>query len=174
MISFPQDTKFDYITRRTQDVPEQRSTHLFDSYPEDLRKKVVLLHHFKNYMVTDWLERREGATTGESNIPRMCISSQITSADSSQVPYVKKWTRNRHAIMFQLSNKIVQVVFFDKTEIVLSSRSQTVTYVDKKAQVVVHPLCSVMDVHIPELAKRLRFTKDILVNLLGPRSTDTQ
>ena len=47
---------------------------------------------------------------------------------------VKKWTRNKHAIMFQLSNKVVQVIFFDKTEAVLSSKLHTVTYVDKRGQ----------------------------------------
>ena len=47
---------------------------------------------------------------------------------------MKKWTRNKHAIMFQLSNKVVQVIFFDKTEAVLSSKLHTVTYVDKRGQ----------------------------------------
>ncbi len=37
----------------------------------------------------------------------------------SQV-YVKKWMRTKHAIMFRLSNKIVQVNFQDHTEILLS------------------------------------------------------
>eukprot|EP00439_Symbiodinium_sp_Y106_P070414 s2525_g12.t1 len=74
--------------------------------------------------------------------------------------HVKKWTRNKHAIMFQLSNKTVQVIFFDKTEAVLSSRSHLVTYVDKKGQVQAYPLTNVLDVPSAELAKRLRYTKD--------------
>ncbi|OLP78671.1 Dynein light chain roadblock-type 2 [Symbiodinium microadriaticum] len=86
-----------------------------------------------------------------------------------RLPPVKKWTRNKHAIMFQLSNKTVQVIFFDKTEAVLSSRSHLVTYVDKKGQVQAYPLTNVLDVPSAELAKRLRYTKDILVNLLGSR-----
>ena len=35
------------------------------------------------------------------------------------VVYVKKWMRTRHAIMFRLSNKIVQVNFQDHTELSL-------------------------------------------------------
>eukprot|EP00959_Pyramimonas_sp_CCMP1952_P273290 5712287-Pyramimonas_sp.AAC.1 len=37
----------------------------------------------------------------------LCI--YIGGPAAREAPYVKKWTRNRHAIMFQLSNKIVQV-----------------------------------------------------------------
>lgn len=89
-------------------------------------------------------------------------------------PYVKKWMKNRHAIMFQLSNKIVQVIFFDKTEVVLSSRAHMVTYVDKRGDRSAYPLQSVMEISNTELAKRLRYTKDILVNLLsGQRATAT-
>ena len=40
--------------------------------------------------------------------------------------------KTKHAIMFRLSNKIVQVCFTDKTEILLSSENKLVTYLDKK------------------------------------------
>ena len=40
--------------------------------------------------------------------------------------------KTKHAIMFRLSNKIVQVDFTDKTEIILSTKSKMVTYVNKK------------------------------------------
>mmetsp|Transcript_55415 Transcript_55415/g.161801 ORF Transcript_55415/g.161801 Transcript_55415/m.161801 type:complete len:910 (+) Transcript_55415:29-2758(+) len=167
----PEGHQFEYVTRRTQEKPEVRTTHTFEDYPEDLKKKVTLLRHFKNYMHADVLEKKDGATVGESSLPTSHQKPQ-PSYEPGQVPYVKKWTRNKHAIMFQLSNKIVQVVFFDKTEAVLSSRMHTVTYVDKKGQVCSYPLSNVLDVPSPELAKRLRYTKDILVNLLGTRTTD--
>jgi polo-like kinase 1 len=178
----PEGDRFDYITRRTQEKPEVRTKHSFEDYPEDLKKKVTLLRHFRNYMLTDILEKKDGASVGESSMPSLSVSAQnnaqkgLTSSsqacENGQAPYVKKWTRNKHAIMFQLSNKIVQVVFFDKTEAVLSSKSHMVTYIDKKGQVCSYPLSNVLDVPSPELAKRLRYTKDILVNLLGARTSD--
>lgn len=168
----PDGGAFDYITRRTQERAEVRSTHTFDDFPEDLKKKVTLLKHFRNYMVTDVLEQRDGATVGESGLPQPQPRRPQVSYEPGQAPYVKKWTRNRHAIMFQLSNKVVQVVFFDKTETVLSSRSHAVTYLDKRGRVCSYPLSSVQDVPSQELAKRLRYTKDILVNLLGARHAD--
>jgi polo-like kinase 1 len=178
VILSPEGDCFDYITRRTQDKPEVRTTYNFEEYPEDLKKKVTLLKHFRNYMLTDSLEKKDGASVGESSLPKPTVKETKTSKLSSetcepgQAPYVKKWTRNKHAIMFQLSNKIVQVVFFDKTEAVLSSKSHMVTYIDKKNSVCSYPLSNVLDVPSPELAKRLRYTKDILVNLLGARTSD--
>jgi len=167
--------RFDYITRRTQENPEVRTEHTFDNFPDDLKKKVTLLRHFRNYMQTDSLDKKDGASVGSSGlpapIPKAAPSSSSQDA-AGQSPYVKKWTRNKHAIMFQLSNKIVQVVFFDKTETVLSSRLHMVTYIDKKGQVCSYPLSSVHDVPSPELSKRLRYTKDILVNMLGARGSE--
>jgi polo-like kinase 1 len=54
--------------------------------------------------------------------------------------YVKKWMRTRHAIMFRLSNKIVQVNFQDHTEILLNSDNRLVTYVNKKGERSIMPL----------------------------------
>ena len=50
--------------------------------------------------------------------------------EDSKAPlvYVKKWMKTRHAIMFRLSNKIVQVNFTDKTEIILSSENKMVLF----------------------------------------------
>mmetsp|Transcript_25403 Transcript_25403/g.44891 ORF Transcript_25403/g.44891 Transcript_25403/m.44891 type:complete len:604 (-) Transcript_25403:145-1956(-) len=163
IILVPNGTHFDYVTRRTKEKPEERATYSWEGFPEDLKKKVTLLRHFKNYMMTDILERKDGASAGESSlkVAKLSNKAKVVSAPG-QVPFVKKWTRNKHAIMFQLSNKTVQVIFFDKTEAVLSSRSHTVTYVDKKGQVQAYPLTNVLDVPNAELAKRLKYTKDIL------------
>lgn len=38
----------------------------------------------------------------------------INELESLEMPYVKKWVRTRHAILFRLSNRTVQVIFFDK------------------------------------------------------------
>lgn len=48
--------------------------------------------------------------------------------------YVKKWVKTRHALLFRLSNKIVQVNFMDKTEIIISSENKLLTYVNKKQE----------------------------------------
>lgn len=60
-------------------------------------KKVTLLQHFRNYLYAD--------------------NSSHNNADNYDggYVYVKKWMKTKHAIMFRLSNKIVQVNFTDKS-----------------------------------------------------------
>lgn len=175
IVLVPDGRRFDYITRRTHDRPEVQSTHNFEDYPEDLKKKVTLLRHFKNYMLTDIIDKKDGATFGESSLQVSQTGQpqpQPAVAAPGQLPYVKKWTRNRQAVMFQLSNKMVQVVFMDKTEALLSSRQHFVTYVDKRGQISSYPLNSSLDVPNEELQRRLQYTKDILASLLGARPDD--
>ena len=81
--------------------------------------------------------------------------------------YVKKWMRTRHAIMFRLSNKIVQVCFQDHTEIILSSESRIVTYVNKKGERSTYPLSTALENPNYEMTKRLKYTKDILTHMLN-------
>lgn len=61
-------------------------------------------------------------------------NQKVVDRKISDVVYVKKWVRTRHAVMFRLSNKIVQVNFQDHTEIILSSETRMVTYVNKKGE----------------------------------------
>ncbi len=74
--------------------------------------------------------------------------------------------RTKYAIMFRLSNKIVQVNFLDHTEIILSSESRVVTYVNKKRERMTYPLTTAMESSNQEMSKRLKYTKDILTHLL--------
>jgi len=87
------------------------------------------------------------------------------------VVYVKKWMRTRHAIMFRLSNKVVQVNFQDHTEIMLSSETKVVTYVNKKGERSTYPLSSAMESTNLEMVKRLKYTKDILTHMLNANTT---
>lgn len=84
----------------------------------------------------------------------------------SDIVYVKKWVRTKHAVMFRLSNKIVQVNFQDHTEIILSSETRMVTYVNKKGERKSYHLSQAVDNGNLEMSKRLKYTKDILTHML--------
>lgn len=88
--------------------------------------------------------------------------------------YVKKWMRTKHAIMFRLSNKIVQVNFQDHTEILLNSESRLVTYVNKKGERQTLPLNLALESNNAEMTKRLKYTKDILTHMLNNNTNGTQ
>ena len=69
--------------------------------------------------------------------------------------------------MFRLSSKVVQVIFQDRTEIILSSEKRTVTYVNKKGERSAHPLTTALESTNQEMTKRLKYTKDILTHMLS-------
>ncbi len=75
--------------------------------------------------------------------------------------------KTKHAIMFRLSNKIVQVNFTDRTEIILSSEQKLVTYINLKGERSEYPLATALDSKNAEMAKRLKYTKEILTHMLN-------
>ena len=68
-------------------------------YPEELKKKVTLLNHFHSYLIVE---------SQKKNIENKFKFSENTQQTSPLV-YLKKWMKTKHAILFRLSNKIVQV-----------------------------------------------------------------
>jgi polo-like kinase 1 len=143
---------FNYMERRASDKQDVVSSHSLTDYPKELQKKVTLLHHFKSFL--------EGDGKVASAI------EEEKEEDTSKI-YVKKWMKTKHAIMFRLSNKIVQVNFTDKTEVILSSENKMVTYSNKKGEKSNYPLATALESSNTEMAKRLKYTKEILTHMLN-------
>ena len=166
----PKTKWFFYIERRVSDKQEIISSYNMDDYPKDLQKKVTLLNHFKNYLEgeTNPSEPSNGTEGENTNGGNNGENQNNNEPDKKDKPftYVKKWMRTRHAIMFRLSNKIVQVCFQDKTEIILSSESRVVTYCNKKGERMTYPLSTALEMSNYEMTKRLKYTKDILTHML--------
>eukprot|EP00826_Nyctotherus_ovalis_P020241 TRINITY_DN1633_c0_g6_i3.p1 TRINITY_DN1633_c0_g6~~TRINITY_DN1633_c0_g6_i3.p1 ORF type:complete len:435 (-),score=96.87 TRINITY_DN1633_c0_g6_i3:107-1411(-) len=141
----PGGQHFDYIEKKGPERADVSNTYSLQEYPKTLQKKVTLLQYFKNYLECDCSVQKEST---EKRI------------------YVKKWLKTRHAIMFRLSNKIVQVVFQDATEIILSSESRILTYVNKRGERLDYHLNNALDSENSEMTKRLKYTKEILAKLL--------
>ena len=154
----PNGFHFDYMERRSADRQDIGREYTLTVYPKDLQKKVTLLQHFRSYL--------EGTEKPNPNA-KVPDEVQRRSRRIQEVVYVKKWMRTRHAIMFRLSNKVVQVNFQDHTEIMLSSETKVVTYVNKRGERSTYPLNSAMESANLEMVKRLKYTKDILTHMLN-------
>lgn len=48
--------------------------------------------------------------------------------------YVKKWIRMEKAMLFRLSNKIIQIMFADGSEILLTSKARNIVYVNTRKE----------------------------------------
>ena len=134
IIQSPDGAVFHYFERKRKhgsDSPSQ----IYDihSFPPELQKKVTLLKHFRNYLLDPTKEGKQGSSsTGQPPVDfaQTSVANPIqfttqasgagtsktgaSAASSLPLPYVKKWVRTRHAILFRLSNQTVQVVFFDQ------------------------------------------------------------
>lgn len=80
---------------------------------------------------------------------------------------LNKWIKTRHAKMFRLSNKVVQVYFKDKTEILLCSNSKEIVYTNKEGKRNVYPLSAALESTSDEISKRMQYVKNILSHLLN-------
>ena len=174
----PNGYHFDYMERRSIDKQDIGKEYTLTEYPKELQKKVTLLQHFRSY-----LEGSDKSKTAEESKNQMMPPKQEDNANKEYPPtkktvtdivYVKKWMRTRHAIMFRLSNKVVQVNFQDHTEIMLSSETKIVTYVNKKGERSTYALSSAMDSANLEMVKRLKYTKDILTHMLNSNNNQAK
>ena len=162
----PTNKEFFYIERRVSDKQEIINSHNMDDYPKELQKKVTLLNHFKNYLEGESNPSPESQPKESQSEEKEKEKDVNDEEKKKPYTYVKKWMRTRHAIMFRLSNKIVQVCFQDKTEIILSSESRVVTYCNKKGERMTYPLSTALEMSNYEMTKRLKYTKDILTHML--------
>ena len=150
---------FEYIERRSssnKNIGHIKSYSL-TNYPTHLEKKVTLLKHFHEYLKQK-LHQKDNKVQLKSSDKRISNNNMI---------YVKKWLRTRHAMLFRMSNRTVQVIFFDNTQIALSTQSRIVAYVDKNGMEKYYPLERVFDVPRPDLSKRMKYIKDILFYLFS-------
>jgi len=193
----PNGSVFQYIERRRKDsfssAEHVIQTHLMTCFPPELQKKVTLLRHFRDYMVdqqkshgkcgdeiqtnnTDGqgmpMVLQGGVASGANENIKFGVSSAKYFDSSSnkndvELPFLKKWVRTRHAILFRLSNRTVQVVFFDRSEVLLSSEARIVTFVNKQGVRSEHSLEEVLQTGRTDISKRLKYTKDIMYRLIN-------
>lgn len=138
IILHPNLFHFDYIERpkqqpvlnskgqATESVTDQVSHFDFFNYPESINKKVVLLQHFKSYLDGNQKFKPLEFNYTKENAPRR------QEIDNEKLVYIKKWKRAKKAILLRNTNKIIQVMFQDLSELILCSGSGMVTFVNSK------------------------------------------
>jgi len=189
IILSPDNKHFEYIERMScssgSSLPP-RHAHTLDNYPESLKKKVTLLVHFKAHLcgnnnnttkntndndnesknVNTNDGSKSGAGPGES---KMSNEEEIISKKTANMTYVKKWVRTNRCLLFRLSDRSVQVAFFDNTEVILSQDGEviTLTYIGKDKVRTSYSLQGVMESSKSHILKRLRYCKLVIHELLS-------
>ena len=114
-----------------------------------------MFERFKNYLV------KENENIIKTNI--------IKESDNKNKPYtfVFKWQKTRHAFLFRLTNKVTQIIFNDKAEIILDSVSKLCIFTDENKVKTISPISSALQNSNTEMVKRLDYTKKILIVMLN-------
>jgi POLO box duplicated region len=186
MVIAAEGEMFQYIERTTAKTVGKTGSnssssdvhnYILSEFPVALQKKTTLLTHFRNYLreqskdcVNTPSQRSvaaAAAAAANSGAHVAAGSGHASTADACLV-HVKKFVRTRHAILFRLSNRSVQVVFFDQTEVLLVDEARSVTYVDKAGVREHMLLCDVKGSKRADLIKRLQYTKDMMGQLIAP------
>ena len=141
------EIKFRYFEKH-QNLYENSRLVDMDNQPSDLKKKITLFNYFEGYLM--------------NNFSKVGKSSKM-----SRRIHVKKWVKNNKAIVFRLTNKVVQVIFQDHTQILLDSNQKVVIYTDKKDQRVKYQLDDAIKNDNLEMNKRLLYTKEILNQIIS-------
>jgi polo-like kinase 1 len=143
----PNELTFQYISNTA--LGESINTFTIDEFPADIHKKVMLLQLFKKQLQND-----------KTNSPDI----------EKPFHHVKKWSSTPHAMIFRLTNKVIQVCFRDSTELLLSSEKKYVTFVNKIKETSSFPLGTAMECGNKQLIKRLKYSKEVLTTMLKGRS----
>jgi len=145
---------FDYIERSKQQpavnstgqaaesVTDQVSQFDFFNFPESINKKVVLLQHFKSYLDGNQKFKPLEFSFTKENAPARSQESTET------LVYIKKWKRAKKAILLRNTNKIIQVMFQDQSELILATGSGYVTFANSKQEVKTMPLSAQNDCNL--------------------------
>ena len=154
---------FQYIERKRSSEDSSRrqdpvvASHTLQNYPGSLQKKVTLLTHFRDYLMEQH-KRLEGAKLPPQG-----------SSGNGNMTYLKKWVRTKHAVFFRLSDQTVQIVFYDHTEVLLTPDERYITYVDKNRSRNTYYMTDELVGCNPEIERRLKYTKEILQQLVDVR-----
>ena len=81
--------------------------------------------------------------------------------------FVKKWLKTKHAMIFRFSNKIIQVCFKDKTQIIIHPVNKIINYTNKKGEIITYPINQALNSSNHEMNKRVKYTKEILAHMLS-------
>ncbi|KAI9008589.1 kinase-like domain-containing protein [Hyaloraphidium curvatum] len=149
------DTRhFEYISfdRPHSKGSLSRSCHTLSDYPADLRKKVTLLCHFQNY-INDNLSK---------HIPSYF---QLDAERIQNLDFLTKYIRTKHAVLFRLSNRVLQVNFFDHTKLVIYLEGKVISFVDQSRDMRTRTLAEFVEEGEPSVMKRIHYVRDVLRTL---------
>ncbi|SCZ93449.1 BZ3500_MvSof-1268-A1-R1_Chr6-3g08667 [Microbotryum saponariae] len=130
MVLSPDKNHFDYIAQRKGNVYTRRHYALTD-HPEDLQRKAYLLEYFEDYMA--------------KTLTRDVAWTFVDAARTKNMCFLVKYYRMKHAIVFKLSNEVLQFNFYDHTKLLITQHGSVVSFIDGEFRLHTYSLGALFD-----------------------------
>jgi len=191
MLLNPFDGKFIYVERKILDKQESLFQFFLNDYPSNLKNKMKLFTQFKQFLEENNIDNKKKKELNNNNnnnktsTTKKRKSKEITNPANSTIEknkgndfsnvevketdfiFVKKWMNTKHAIIFRFSNKIIQTIFKDKTQVILHCLNNEATFIGKKEEKIKYPLNKIFESNNYEFIKRAKYIKEILTHMLN-------
>ena len=180
----PTSNDFTYVERKMKDQKDMIISFKLKGEPKEIKKKMLIFQNFKKYFDEEIRseKEKEEKEKQEKEEPqmRMCKTQrnkkpkkvekappkeQDLSPKGGDNVFIRKWMKTKHAIIFRLSNKTIQVIFKDHTEIILFN--DTVTYKNKNGEMSVFKIEDALNSSNFEMNKRIKYTQSILTKMVN-------
>ena len=180
----PISNDFIYVERKMKDQKDMIISFKLKGEPKEIKKKMLIFQNFKKYFDEEIRseKEKEEKEKQEKEEPqmRMCKTQrnkkpkkvekappkeQDLSPKGGDNVFIRKWMKTKHAIIFRLSNKTIQVIFKDHTEIILFN--DTVTYKNKNGEMSVFKIEDALNSSNFEMNKRIKYTQSILTKMVN-------
>ena len=181
MLENPAHKKISFFDRKFTDNQEYFYSFLSYEYPDNLKKKVYLFNQFKNCLdennnksnknKNQKNEKTKKSKTKDSNDKISCQNDEIVDISDDNHEefdfiFVKKWLKTKYAILFRFSNKTIQGIFKDETQIIIHILNKKITYINKNGEIYDYPLSKALNSSNHELDKRAKYIKEVLAHMI--------
>lgn len=162
MVLSPDQTSIESIERDAHGAVKTMLT--IAEYPVELTKKVTLLKYFQNYMTEHLLNGGNQSDNDDFQIrPKELI-------------HMKKWLRTKTAIVFRLSNNVIQLNFFNHTKLIINTTRGLVTFINKSRNITTYYMKDIKttncrDEETEDMIDRMNYALDVIEDMIKPTTT---
>ena len=146
--------------------------------PKELQKKILIFQQFKKYFEEENKnkEKSEDDSSKHKSLKSKKKGKQ-NEQDKNKIPEIKeeekdtesiflrKWIKTNQAIIFRFSNKTIQVIFKDHTEIILFN--DMVSYKDKNKNIKIFKIEEAINSSNFEMNKRIKYVQNIFTKIIN-------
>ncbi|CDH50159.1 protein serine threonine kinase [Lichtheimia corymbifera JMRC:FSU:9682] len=150
------DESYHYVVHQN---PGARHVHHVDNIPPELKKKVFIMHNFKKYM--------------EQRLARMATNMPNVVGGPGNF-YLTKYIATEKALVFRLSNDVVQFNFFNHSKLILTEFGTKVIYITASRQLDMYRIEDAAASKNEELREMLDYARDMLEQQIASRRRPLQ